>query len=139
MFNTEREGAIGIVAGSFDLLHPGYLRLLREASRNCDHLIVALHSDPSVERSKKNRPIVPLAHRFLALTELACVNEVVPYETEDELVWILETVQPHVRFLGDDYAGRSDFTGSGLVEIHWVDRSHGWSMTKLRKEIACQT
>ena len=45
---------VGITASSFDLLHAGHILMLREAKSVCDHLIVALQLDPSVDRPEKN-------------------------------------------------------------------------------------
>ena len=43
------------VAGAFDLLHPGHVRLLEQARGLGDILIVALQSDESV-RIRRNKP-----------------------------------------------------------------------------------
>ncbi len=40
----------GVIAGNFDVIHPGYIKMFKEASSNCDCLIVLLHADPSIER-----------------------------------------------------------------------------------------
>ena len=55
---------IGFTNGCFDLLHPGHVRLLREASGYCDFLAVGLNSDASVKRLKgPSRPINPAEAR----------------------------------------------------------------------------
>jgi len=38
----------GVIAGNFDVMHPGYIKMFKEASANCDCLIVLLHTDPSI-------------------------------------------------------------------------------------------
>ena len=48
----------GITAGAFDVMHPGYIKMFKEAREYCDYLLVALHDDPTVERSKKIKPIL---------------------------------------------------------------------------------
>ena len=50
----------GFIAGTFDILHPGYISALQDAKDNCDYLIVGLHEDPSVERTGKFKPIFSL-------------------------------------------------------------------------------
>ena len=50
----------GITAGAFDVMHPGYIKMFKEAREHCDYLLVALHDDPTVERSKKIKPILTL-------------------------------------------------------------------------------
>jgi len=143
---------IGVVTSSFDILHPGYLRLLKQTATHCNYLIVMLHRDPSIERpSTKTKPLLPVVERRLALESNRFVNEVREYDTEAELHEMLKDVlaENHsmksngmehsiefIRFLGDDYKGKETFTGSDLpYEIIWIDRSHGWSMTKFRDMI----
>ena len=36
----------GIVAGAFDIIHPGYIRMFKNDGI-CNHLTIALHDDPS--------------------------------------------------------------------------------------------
>jgi len=47
---------IGITFSSFDLLHAGHVKMLEQAKKQCDYLIVGLQLDPSIERKKKNKP-----------------------------------------------------------------------------------
>ena len=51
---------IGIIAGNFDVIHPGYVKLFKECKANCDKFIVLLHSDPSIERPEKLPAIIPI-------------------------------------------------------------------------------
>ena len=49
---------VGIANGCFDLAHPGHISLIRQATRACDRLVIALNSDASVRRLKiASRPI----------------------------------------------------------------------------------
>ena len=58
------------------------------------------------------------------------------YKTEKELYKILNDGDYNVRFLGDDYIGKT-FTGSDLdIPIHYLNRDHGWSTTKYKQLIA---
>ena len=47
---------VGITFSTFDLLHAGHIKMLEEAKRQCDYLIVGLQLDPSIERPEKNSP-----------------------------------------------------------------------------------
>lgn len=126
---------IGLIAGSFDLIHPGYIHMFREAKRECDHLVVALHKDPSLERPEKLKPVLDYWDRFNTLSAIKYVDQIVPYEIESDLVELLERIKPDVRFLGDDYMGKP-ITGKDLnIHIYYLDRSHGWSTTKLKKMV----
>ena len=48
----------GVIAGNFDVIHPGYIKMFKECADNCDCLVVFLHSDPSIERPEKLKPIL---------------------------------------------------------------------------------
>ena len=129
----------GIVAGNFDVIHPGYVRFFRDAKDNaCDHLIIALHVDPTIERPHKAKPILTAGERTEILFALRYVDEVVYYNTEAELVELLKEIKPHVRILGTDYRGKS-FTGEELgIPIYYHERNHEWSTTRFKNEIAEQ-
>lgn len=127
---------VGFVASSFDLIHPGYILMLREAKTVCEHLICALHKDPSIERNSKNQPIQTLEERLLVLESIKYVDEVVVYDSEEDLRRLLVGIDPDIRILGSDYKNK-EFTGSDLpIEIHWHKRDHGWSTSGLRRRIA---
>jgi glycerol-3-phosphate cytidylyltransferase len=48
--------SVGITFSSFDLLHAGHIKMLEEAKRQCDYLIVGLQTDPTIDRPEKNKP-----------------------------------------------------------------------------------
>ena len=126
----------GFLAGNFDVIHPGYILMFQDCKEVCDHLIVGLHIDPSIERPEKMSPILSVEERTSILLELRSVDEVVTYNTEAELVQLLEDLNPGVRVLGTDYKDRS-FTGDHLnIPIHYHERNHEWSTTRFKKEIA---
>jgi glycerol-3-phosphate cytidylyltransferase len=127
----------GIIAGAFDILHPGYIKAFAEAKDHCDWLVVCVHIDPSLERPEKGKPVIPLIDRFTVLRSIRYVDELIPYDDEEDFLSILKRVNPIIRFLGEDYTiGIKAITGQELnIPIHYLDRSHGWSETKLRKMI----
>ena len=125
----------GFVASSFDLLHAGHCLMLRDASMQCDHLIVALQTDPTIDRLTKNKPIQSFPERMIQLEAIRYIDEIVVYNTEQELLEWLKILKPDVRILGSDYKDK-DFTGMELdIEIYYHDRSHDWSTTNLRNKI----
>ena len=133
---------VGFIAGCFDLIHPGYIVALKEAKSVCDHLMVGLHSDPTIERPEKTKPVLSLEDRMATLQAIRYIDSVVPYDKESDLLSILESDSPKidVRFLGDDYRDRTDYTGYGLdIDIYCLSRDHGWSATKLRDKIKRST
>lgn len=131
-----KEYKTGMIAGNFDVIHPGYIHMFNECSTACDRLVLFLHEDPSIERPEKLKPILSVEDRILVLNSLKQIDEIVVYKTEKDLYDLIVKTSPEVRFLGDDYKGKS-FTGDDLdIPIHWLDRSHGWSTTKYKTEIA---
>lgn len=124
----------GFTCSAFDLLHPGHLFLLRESKRRCEYLVVGLHVNPHVERPIKHKPIQSVFERYMQLVATRWVDEVIPYETEADLVNLLKTCDLTVRFVGDEYRNR-EVTGSGLVPIEYIPRKHNYSTTELRRRI----
>jgi glycerol-3-phosphate cytidylyltransferase len=130
----------GVIAGNFDVIHPGYIDMFAQCKDHCSCLIVLLHEDPSVERSEKCKPILSVVERMRILNGLRNVDIVIPYKTEKDLYQTLQIYKRHyqiqLRFLGDDYIDKS-FTGDNLdIPIHYLTRDHGWSTTKYKQLIA---
>ena len=126
----------GVIAGNFDVMHPGYIKMFKECAENCECLAVLLHSDPSIERPHKIKPILTVKERTEMLLELKSVCEVIDYTYEAQLYELLKAGEFDIRFLGSDYINEP-FTGDDLkIPIHYLDRSHGWSTTKFKNLIA---
>ncbi|MFL2612576.1 MAG: adenylyltransferase/cytidyltransferase family protein [Flavobacteriaceae bacterium] len=126
----------GVIAGNFDIIHPGYIKAFRECKENCEHFTILLHSDPTIERPNKLKPILSVEERIEVLNSIKYIDEIKVYTYEKELIELLKTGEFNLRFLGDDYIGQS-FTGNELnIDIHYISRSHGWSTTKFKKLIA---
>ena len=127
---------VGFLAGNFDVIHPGYIRMFRDAKSVCDKLIVGLHTDPTIERPHKLKPILSTYERTETLLELRSVDDVVCYDTEADLVNLLKDLKPDVRILGTDYKG-TRFTGDELgIDIYYHSRDPFWSTTRFKKLIA---
>jgi glycerol-3-phosphate cytidylyltransferase len=127
---------VGIIASCFDLFHAGHILALYEAKENCDRLVVALQSDPTLDRPEKNKPIQGMFERFIQVESCKYVDQVIPYDTENDLYNLLAGYDWDVRFLGDDYRGRTDFTGSDLdIPIYYCSRKHNYSSSGLRTQI----
>ena len=125
----------GITASTFDLLHAGHILMLKEAKSVCDYLIVALQVDPTDDRPEKNRPIQSYYERWVQLSAVKYVDEIIPYTHEHELLTILQNYDIDIRILGDEYEHKM-FTGRDLLmEYHFNKRTHGYSSTELRERI----
>lgn len=126
---------IGVLAGCFDIIHPGYIYMFEEAKYNCDKLIVLLQTDPTIDRPEKNKPILSLNERIKILESIKYIDEIVIYGTEKELYELLKKIKPDVRFLGDDYIGKEINGGDLNIKIIYINRKHGWSSTKFKQLI----
>ena len=125
---------IGFVAGNFDLIHPGYIKLFKYAKKYCDYLIVAIHIDPSIERPKKFRPVHSLKDRKMIIESIKYVNFTTQYKYEKDLIALLKKFPISVRFLDQDYRFKK-ITGKELnIPIKWVPRNHSYSTTNLIKK-----
>ena len=131
---------VGITFSTFDLLHAGHIAMLREAKSQCDYLIVGLQSDPTIDRpDTKNKPIQTMFERYLQIKSVEYVDEVIPYQTEKDVIDVLQTLPIDVRILGKEYKEK-DFTGKDVcnqrgIELYFNTRDHRFSTTDLRKRV----
>ena len=129
------EVKIGFTCSTFDLLHAGHIVMLQEAKSLCDYLICGLLVDPTVDRPEsKNKPVQTPFERYVQLSSCRFVDEVIPFSTEQEIIDMILTIQPHIRIVGEEYEN-TDHTGKGLCPIHYNKRKHSFSSTDLRKRV----
>ena len=131
---------IGITFSAFDLLHAGHIKMLEEAKQQCDYLIVGLQTDPTLDRPEKNKPSQTVVERYIQLKGCKFVDEIVPYDTEQDLEDILRAFKIDVRILGVEYQDKN-FTGRQYCEekgiaLFYNVRDHRFSSSNLRKEVA---
>ena len=127
---------IGFTCSCFDLLHAGHILMLKDARQQCDKLIVGLQTDPTLDRPEKNKPIQSYEERYIQLEAVKYIDEIIKYETEEELYQLLKVLQPDVRILGSDYEDGRYYTGIELnIPIHFHQRNHNYSSTNIRKKI----
>lgn len=130
---------VGFTCSAFDLLHAGHVQMLREAKDHCDYLICGLQTDPSVDRKEKNKPIQTVVERYTQLKALSYVDEIIPYNTEEDLKDLLTLYQIDVRILGEEYKTQ-DFTGKEIcrkrgIDLYFNKRDHRFSTSDLRKRV----
>jgi len=130
---------IGVIAGCFDLIHPGYIRMFSDAKNVCDKLLIALHEDPSEERPEiKHKPIHSISERIEILRAIKYVDSIFTYCTEKELYELLKISMANLRILGSDYKN-TQYNGHDLdMEVYFHKRDHNYSTTSLRRKICEQ-
>lgn len=130
---------VGFTASTFDLLHAGHIAMLREAKTQCDYLIVGLQVDPSIDRLEKNKPVQTLVERYIQISAVKYVDEIVCYQTEDDLLDILNIFNIDVKIMGAEYKNK-DFTGKDVckqrnIRLYFNNRDHRFSSSDLRKRV----
>ncbi len=130
---------VGFTCSTFDLLHAGHIEMLREAKSQCDWLICGLQVDPSVDREHKNKPVQTLVERYVQLAAVRYVDEIIVYQTEQDLEDILSLYPINKRILGAEYKDK-DFTGRAIcarrgIELHFNSRDHRFSSSDLRSRV----
>lgn len=136
----ENNISIGITFGSFDLLHAGHVSMLEQCKKQCNWLIVGLQTDPTINRPlEKNKPIQTTFERWCQLSALSCVDEIIPYDTEEDLSNMLSILNINKRFIGSEYIGQilngQNICETRNIEIIFIDRLHNYSSRELRKRI----
>jgi glycerol-3-phosphate cytidylyltransferase len=123
---------VGFTCSPFDLLHPGHIEMLRECKKNCDYLICGINTAP-VKNGKL--PVQSLMERYVQLSSVKFVDEIIPYESEFDLVNLLKLKKPDIRFIGADYKNKK-FTGDNLnIEIFYNNRDHPFSSSELKTRV----
>jgi glycerol-3-phosphate cytidylyltransferase len=131
---------IGITFSTFDMLHAGHIAMLSEAKNHCDYLICGLQTDPTIDRPEtKNSPIQSIVERQIQLAACRYVDEVVVYQTEQDLVDLLLILPLDVRILGVEYehklfSGMDECHNRG-IEIVFNGRDHSFSSSSLRRRV----
>ena len=129
----------GFICGVFDLFHYGHLLAFKECRQYCNYLVVAVNKAENINpliNPNKQPPIFPIFQRVELLKECRLVDEVLVYNSEDELLDLLKKGNYDIRFLGDDYKDKL-ITGKELTnEIHYLDRSHGLSSSGFKLKLA---
>jgi glycerol-3-phosphate cytidylyltransferase len=135
-----KELKVGFTCSAFDLCHAGHISMLQDAKRQCDYLIVGLQNDPSVDRPTKNKPIQSIVERYLQVSGVRYVDEVIPYNTEKDLEDLLQILPIDIRILGEEYKDKN-FTGKDIcisrnIQLYFNRRDHSFSSSDLRKRIS---
>tara|TARA_B110000003_G_C16506671_1_gene479522 strand:+ start:188 stop:607 length:420 start_codon:yes stop_codon:yes gene_type:complete len=130
---------VGITFSSFDLLHAGHVKMLEEAKRQCDYLIVGLQLDPSIDRPEKKSPTQSIIERYIQLKGSKHIDEIIPYVSENDVEDVLRSFKIDVRIIGNEYKEKK-FTGRDYceekgIEIYYNSRDHRFSSTLLRSHV----
>jgi len=137
--SSQNKKIIGFTCSAFDLFHAGHVKMLEEARTQCDYLIVGLQTDPTVDRPKKNKPIQSVTERYIQVDACQWVDEIIPYETEEDLLDLMQLIDFDVRIIGEEYREKT-FTGldyclDNYIRLFYNKRHHRFASSELRKKI----
>jgi len=130
---------IGITCSTFDLFHAGHVVMLEEAKRQCDYLIAAIQTDPTIDRQTKNKPVQSIIERQIQVSACKHVDEIIVYSTEKELEDIFMALPIDVRIMGEEYRD-TEFTAKDIcmkrgIELYFNKRDHFFSSSDLRLRV----
>ena len=129
---------VGFTCSTFDLLHAGHILMLAECKQICDYLIVGVQSDPTIDRpGVKNKPVQSIVERYVQLSAVKFVDQIIVYNTEKDLEDMLMFLPITVRIIGEEYKDK-DFTGKQIcedrgVKVWYNSRNHRFSSSELRQ------
>lgn len=131
---------VGYTTGVFDMFHIGHLNILKNAKAQCDYLIVGVSTDENVLSYKKKSPIIPFEERAAIISELKCVDKVVPQENMDKMqAW--EKLHFDALFHGSDWKDSEmykkmidEFSKVG-VDVVFLPHTEGVSSTLLSEKL----
>ena len=131
---------VGITFSTFDLFHAGHVKMLEEAKSKCDYLIVGLQLDPSIDRPKKNKPTQSIIERYVQLRGCKYIDEIIPYNSENDLIDVLSSFKIDLRIIGEEYKNKvftgKDYCVKNGIEIYYNKREHRFSSSALRKQVS---
>lgn len=120
-----------VVAGSFELLHPGHIELLRRAwELGRVHVIVA--RDASVERFKGRPPLVPEKQRLQVISAVKYVSKAV-LGSERDVVEPLKALKPDIILLGPD-----QWVDETWLEKRLEEEGVSAKIVRLEKRVECE-
>jgi glycerol-3-phosphate cytidylyltransferase len=129
---------VGFTCSTFDLLHAGHILMLAECKQLVDYLIVGIQTDPTIDRPEvKNKPVQSIVERYVQLTAVKFVDEIIVYDTEKDLEDLLMFLPITMRICGEEYKERHltgrDICDSRGIKTYYNSRTHRFSSSELRQ------
>lgn len=120
------------VNGTFDVLHPGHLDLLKYAKSLGDFLLVAIDSDTRVASKKgKDRPLNSQYNRAILLESLKYVDSVRIFSSDEELIQIVKKYQPDIMIVGSDWKDKPVIGSEYAKRLEFYSRTTPYSTTQI--------
>lgn len=124
------------VNGTFDVLHLGHLSLLNHSKSLGDKLFVGLDSDRRVSEKKGlSRPINNVYERQQMLLNLKAVDEVMIFDSDEELTMLVKQIRPGIMVVGSDWKGKPIIGSEFAKQLVYYSRINGYSSTQKIQDI----
>lgn len=118
------------VNGTFDLLHCGHIELLNYAKSLGDYLLVALDSDARVKELKgPTRPVNSLSTRTCIIGNLKPVDDVMSFDSSEELETIIRGYSPDIMIVGSDWRDKPIVGSQYAKALKFYERTNPASST----------
>lgn len=104
-----------LIAGTFDLLHPGHIYLVNEAAKMGDvYVIVA--TDQNRKLYSGESPVIPENQRLEVMMSVKNVKEARLGRSDNDTLKTVEEINPDIILLGPDQKYDQETLKQGLVE-----------------------
>lgn len=121
-----------LLTGTFDILTPGHIKLFKYARTLGEHVIVCLDTDRMVKEKKgTRRPFFNQDERIEMLNSIKFIDDVVLFDSDEDLESICWNTLPDIRLVGSDYKDKTIIGGKFCKEIRYFDRIEKYSSTKV--------
>lgn len=118
------------MTGTFDVLHRGHIEVLKYAKSLGDKLIVAVDTDDRVKRLKGiSRPIYNLEDRISMLLAIRYVDNVVTFDSDEDLINLIRQTNPDVLLAGSDWKDKPGIGREYAKQVAYFDRIEPYSTT----------
>ena len=120
------------VNGCFDILHRGHFEMLKYARSLGDHLIVGIDSDEKVKKDKgSERPYNCVEDRKFALECIQYVDNVMVFDSKEELESLIKTIGPAYMVVGSDWEDKEVVGESHAQNLRFFKRIGNYSTTRI--------
>ena len=122
--------------GTFDILHPGHIKLFKVAKELGDMVIVGTDTDEKIKKDKgSDRPINDLCYRVAMLEAIKYIDAVHTFDTRSELEGLIQMYNPDILLIGDDWR-YGDVVGREFAkEVRFLPRVGGYASSNTIKRI----
>ena len=120
------------VNGCFDVLHRGHIELFKYAKSLGDKLVVGIDTDSRVRKAKGNsRPFNNLQDRVCMLDSIKYIDEIISFDSDEELESQVEHYSPDIMVVGSDWYGKKVIGQQHSKEVKYFSRIGDYSTTSI--------